>query len=499
MIGLNIFALRINIATSHFNTTIMQLKKQSDVWYSLIHLSPFFLIATIGTYLVSHNIFFWDTVQLGARHATFYYENNFNQLLLPNSMDSGHIPTFGMYLALCWKLFGRNLVVSHFSILPFIIGIIWQAHLLIKRFISPQYIYWSLLLFLLDPGLLGQSALVSPDIPLVFFFLYGLNAVLSNKKHFISIACAGLFLISMRGMMVAFALLIIDILFNIRFKNITDSFFQLTRRSIIYIPALIIFMSYNIYHFKMKGWIGYYEDSSWADCFVRANFSGMLFNVALLGWRLMDFGRVFLWTIFTIIIIRHRKTAFKDKSLRFFLIVFLITLAALSFSFIMYKNLSGHRYIMPAILAFSLMVQYCIFEIIPNKRIKHIALTVGIVGQVTGNLWIYPAHIAQGWDSTLAHIPYYNLRLDMEKYLQQNQIPTSQVASFFPNTPEFYYLDLGSSYEKHPDFTPQISDYVIYSNIFNVSDADLACLNEHYEEQKTFKRFRILVQLYKKR
>ncbi|MEA1897674.1 MAG: hypothetical protein U9N53_08430, partial [Bacteroidota bacterium] len=128
---------------------------------TLSGLSLIFLGITLLTYFVSEHIFFWDTVQLASRHAHFYFENNFNELFLPDEIDSGHIPSFGIYLALAWKLFGKSLFVSHFAMLPFLYGIILQAWLLIKKYFPPQLSLPVLILLLADPTLLSQSILVS--------------------------------------------------------------------------------------------------------------------------------------------------------------------------------------------------------------------------------------------------------------------------------------------------------------------------------------------------
>lgn len=195
--------------------TVKTLNKQD-----YIKLLPFVGFYFILTWLVSGNVFFWDTVQLGSKHGLFFYETNFSSILLPDDIDSGHIPTFGMYLAAMWNVFGKTLLVSHFAMLPFLIGIVFQTFILLRRFISEKYIYLALILFLADSTLLSQSVLMSPDVILVFFFLLSLNSVLNNKKTYLSLAVFGLFLISMRGMMVAFAMLILDVIINIRYDNL---------------------------------------------------------------------------------------------------------------------------------------------------------------------------------------------------------------------------------------------------------------------------------------
>src|SRR5665811_945241 len=77
--------------------------------------------------------FFWDTIQLGSEHAHFFYETNFRIIILPNVIDSGHIPILGIYLASIWTLFGKSLLLSHLAMLPFVLGIVFQSIQLCRR------------------------------------------------------------------------------------------------------------------------------------------------------------------------------------------------------------------------------------------------------------------------------------------------------------------------------------------------------------------------------
>ena len=89
---------------------------------------PFWICCFLLTCWVSEHIFFWDTVQLASKHAHWYYEHEFNYFFLPETINSGHPPLFGMYIACCWQLFGKSLIISHFSMLPFLMGIIWLLY-----------------------------------------------------------------------------------------------------------------------------------------------------------------------------------------------------------------------------------------------------------------------------------------------------------------------------------------------------------------------------------
>ena len=205
---------------------------------------PFFALVIAVTWSVRDNFFFWDTMQLASQHAHFFYENNnFSTFLLPDEMDSGHPPTFGFYLALMWQLFGKTLTVSHLSMLPFLLGSVWQAWKLGEKIVGEGWTLWFLLLLVVCPVIAGQAVLASPDIVLLFFFLMALNGIFDydlldfqgyfdlklghnirkifkislTSKHELSIAILGLSAISMRGMMVAAGFITWPVLFPNRY------------------------------------------------------------------------------------------------------------------------------------------------------------------------------------------------------------------------------------------------------------------------------------------
>lgn len=461
-------------------------------------LTPFFIFFLLLTWLTSHNIFFWDTVQLAAKHALFYYENNFSKLLLPDNFDSGHIPSFGMYIAFCWKLFGKSLQVSHFSMLPFLFGIVWQSYLLIKRFISRKYLFLALAIFLADPTLLGQATLVSPDIVLVFLFLIGLNAVFRNSKSMLAISIAGLILVSMRGMMVAFAIFLLDVLFNLLSSGLKMSIGQLFKKLWIYLPGVFLFLAFNIYHYKVKGWIGYHDDSPWAESFEKVDLSGIIYNLGIFIWRLWDFGRIFLWIIFFILLFRKFQFIKRDKTFHQLLIILTITGISLSISFILYQYLSGHRYILPIYLVFSLLTVYLVFEKVESKKSRYFLSVILLAGLLSGNLWVYPPKIAQGWDSSLAHLPYYSLSKEMMDYMEERNIELRKIACTFPNNMEQKYLRLNGSSEKHCELNLDDNQYVLYSNIYNdFSDEQVDRLEANFMLEKEMRKWGVFIRLYR--
>ncbi len=122
-------------------------------------------------------------------------------------MDSGHIPVFGMFLALMWKLFGRSLAVSHLAMLPFVAGAVWATRKLVNHLFKTRYNGLITLFLLADATILAQFTLVSPDVWILCFFTMALYGFLREKRVLLAAASALLALTSMRGMMIVAAFL----------------------------------------------------------------------------------------------------------------------------------------------------------------------------------------------------------------------------------------------------------------------------------------------------
>jgi hypothetical protein len=458
-----------------------------------------YLIVAVLFTLTLNNGFFWDTIQLGSKHANFYYTTNFSDILLPDSIDSGHIPAFGMYLALLWKIFGRELLVSHLAMLPFVFGILWQLNRLVKKFVSNEYSGWALLLIILDPTLLSQMTLVSPDVPLVFFFIMGLNSLIEKRKTLLSLSVAFLFLTSMRGMMVGFCILLADLISNKTFSgSLRDVVLSLLKKIIVYLPALLIFISFSLWHYIKKGWIGFHDDSPWAELFARVDFKVVIYNLGILGWRIIDFGRIGIWIVFFVLLLKFKSEIFKTRETRFLLMVFLIIVTFLPANMVWAKNLLGHRYLLPVYISFSLLCAHILFTQQMSTKLRAYLVAFWIILLITGNLWVYPDRISQGWDSSLAHLPYYKIRQQTIEYLDEQKIDFAEVQSFFPNIACIDDIDLNNDKRWFADFNDS-SDYVIYTNLFNINDENYDLVKNKYQVIKQFKNGFLHMDICKKK
>ena len=432
---------------------------------------------------------------MGSAHANYYYINDFSEVLLPIEIDSGHIPTFGMYLAILWEMFGRTLEVSHLGMLPFALGIVYQTFQLCRKFVPEQFVGVASILLLADPSLLSQMTLVSPDVCLLFFFLLGFNAVVENNKKWIMIAVFCLFLSSMRGMMVSFCLLGLDIFLHIDFKTTFRKIInQLFERSILYLPAVLLFLGYNYFHYMEKGWIGFHEDSPWAKSFEHIdNFKELLLNIGYYGWRVLDFGRFGFCVICLPLFLLYKKQLIETNRFRLLLFFTLFTMIALPLNMLWAKNLMGHRYLIPIYMTISLITATILFSNFINQKLKYALSIFWILCLIGGNFIVYPDKIAKGWDSTLAHLPYYKLRHQAIDYLDQEHIDFKQVQSFFPNLANIDRIDLNGD-SRSFNYYDGTRKYIFYSNIFNVTDQEYDeihnpanyTLRKHFESQQVF-------------
>ena len=482
-------------------------------------------------YLAKDNVFFWDTIQLGSKHGHWYYENAFQQFLLPLEIDSGHIPAFGMYIALCWFLFGKSLAVSHFAMLPFLFGTFYYAYRIARFYTIGKWTPFLLLLLLIDPVFAGQSILVSPDIALLCFFLMALTGILEERRLLKWIGLTMLPLVSMRGMMVVAGMFLFEILRGVRGEgqgarkqesgirseeggggergsiwNGKARIYMLWKRGLKaipwYIPGGVISLAFLIYHYKQAGWIGYHPDSPWAVSYERVGLKGIIRNVGVLGWRMLDYGRVFLWMGVGagVLFIVSKKSGWNSK-LKDAILLFSILLIVLGIPMLMHRAILAHRYLLPVYFSFSLIFFLLWFEVLnKHKRWRSVLVAVALIGLGTGNFWVYPKKVAQGWDSTLAHWPHYQLRTEMIEFIKREGIALGSVGTAFPEIGPFKFKDLSN---QETGFAPKdlnTQNYILYANTMNdFSDSEIDELGKDWEIVHQLKRVGVCFVLYRRK
>jgi len=477
----------------------MAASKRPDFWYY----APFMLLAVLATFVVRQHVFFWDTIQLGSKHAHWFYENNFQKLLLPEEFDSGHPPVFGMYLAALWIFLGKNLTVSHFAMLPFLLANCWLLFKIGKQYAGQIGGLGVLALCTVDPTFAAQSILISPDVVLVTWFLLAWWSILQKRKWLLALAVLGLGMVSMRGMMVGVALFLFQLALKFREQSTTrnqpfsiNTFFTTL---LPYLPGGLLALAFLIWHYQQTGWIGYHAASPWAPSFDRVGMAGFLKNTAIFGWRMLDFGRIGVWLVAAVgLFFWYKKSPFRSPKLFQLLTLLALLLLLLTPSQLLHRGLLAQRYLLPVFVSLNVLTVFLLQKMIPSLHWRRGLFVLAFLSLLTGNFWVYPKKIAQGWDSTLAHVPHYALRAEMLDFIEQEQIPLSKIGTVFPEIGPLTYKDLSGRTEGFATADLETQNYILYATTMNdFTDDELTTL-ESWTVVKRLEKNRIAFILYRR-
>lgn len=423
-----------------------------------------------------NNQFFWDTIQLGSKHAHFYYSNDLRWEFLPDEFNSGHIPAFGYYLACCWTLFGKTLVVSHVAMLPFVIVflVFLKKVIAILQVEDSKVPLLGIAMVTLDPTLVSQCSLVSPDVVLVAFLFVLIYSILSTKHLFIVIGSIGLCLISIRGMYCCGLLMCYAMYSSKRVVKVV----------LASLPALCITGMYYVLHYIDAEWVGVHDDSPWKASLTLTSLKMVAYNVGLICWRLLDFGRVVWWVALLVYIgWKSKAKALLSKQETQLALLFLLGFVLLTAPFV---SLTAHRYYLPVLL----LILLCIVLLVANIAClsntgKQLVFGGFIVSQLIGHLFLYPPFVSQGWDASLRYLPVLDLFEQVDEYISDSQISCSEVGTLFPLRGNVDYRNLRENNCSYSTLDLSENRYVIYSNVMNdFTEIDFQYLQANWKQSK---------------
>ena len=433
---------------------------------------------------------------LASRYGQWYYDTNFSSVFVPETI-AGYPPLFGMLMALSWKLFGKTLLVSHLVILPFALGIVHQVLSLCRKFVPENLAPFAALLLLADPTLMAQCTQVAPDVLLVFFYLFSLNKILENKRAPLIFSLIFLSMLSPRGTIAAALLFCSDVAwYFLQAKENRPPFLKLF---LSYVPAVLLALGWQVLHYQHFGWIGYNPDSSWGAYTKFAGVMGMVRNTAIIIWRTLDFGRVFIWLSILISgVILYRKKLKIPFPVKALFTLFLIPFLGFSVIFLPYTNPIGHRYYLVTFLLAALLAFY-LLTLLPSGKVRRVLYGLMLLGLLSGHFWVYPEGVAKGWDASLAHRPYFTLRHQAIQFLDKQNIPLETVGSDYPNLSPLSQTDLLPDNRQFKPKNLKTDTYVLYSNVFNgFTDAEIQELKTNWVPVESWKRSQVFLILYKK-
>lgn len=456
----------------------------------------FFLAISFVIVLFSEHIgLFWDNVLYGSQIGTYLYENGlFEWSTIPFRIDNGHPPFLATLLATGWIIFGRSLETSHWIMFPFVLGVFYQLYNFVCFFIKEKQLkIIAFLLVVSDPTLLSQLVSVNPEIIQTFFFFLALNSLLRNNIYLKIIGLSFLGIVTFRGMMLCGGLFLIDMLIFTVIKKQKIRAFISKEVILTYLISALPALIYIIWRLTVKGWLISHPLELWGNAMEFSSLNDFLHNlgrnILVLGFQFSDFGRIvlLLFIIFTLYIKRKK---IKWENYNYLLIISIFSTFFIFGTSLMIKNTMGHRYYLVSYLCISLLA-FILIKLYENKRI---IFSLMLSSLLLGNLIVYSDSFAQGWDSSLAHLPYWELRKKAINYMDERKIPISETASFFPNSTTIDYVNLNDDNRFFKSFTGN-EMYVFYSNVYNLSDENLELLHKDYSIIKSFEKNNIRVEL----
>ena len=472
----------------------MKLKFIDVIFNNKLYKTLFFsLIGILIFFLSRNNGMFWDNVLFASRLGNQLYENSVFNWYIPDSFDPGHPPFLGFLLAIVWKLFGHNLWVSHLLILPFSIGLLYQLHLFVSYYVKNTTLaFFAFILIAVDPTLSAQFVLVNPEIISLFFFFLAINAILYDKYYLKIVALFFLSIVSYRSMMLAAGVFLFEFL-NYAFINKQKIKSILNTKFILsYVLGSIPGVLFVIWRLMTKGWLQSHPDSPWAELWQVASPQTFLRNILVLGHRYADFGRVFILLFIIYSVFRFKKLLF-TKEIKQLLLLAITSVFVVTITSLIATNTMGHRYFITSFIAIALIGFLIMSQFYKNKKIIYSLLFIGLI---TGNLWIYPRDIAQGWDASLAHVPYFQLRQEAIKYMDENNIKIEETATFFPNATRIDNVDLNGDMRHFETYTSK-NAYIFYADVFNLTDEQYKNLDTNYTIIRVFRKRGIHLFIYK--
>ena len=454
----------------------------------------FFVVFGVFIFLISKNYgMFWDNVLFASKMGNELFANSIFNWTMPASFDPGHPPFLAFLLAVLWNFLGHKLWVSHLLMLPFIIGFLYQLFEFTSYFVTKKrFVFIALLLIIADPTVATSFVLVNPELLILFFFFLTVNGILKQKN---SLKFMGLFflsIVSFRSMMLFAGIFIFDILNNTYCHKQKLKSFLNFRFLLFYFLASVPAILFICWRLATKGWLQTHPDSPWASLWQIASPEIFLKNCAILIWRYLDFGRVFIFLFLLVSFILFGKKIFKSIKNKQILAIAICSVILIVVISLFATNTFGHRYFIISYIGFILFSFLILDEFYKSKRMLFGFLFLGLL---SGNFWIYPKKIAQGWDATLAHVPYHSLRLKAIDYLNDEQIELKEVASFFPNCTSLDLIDFSGDQRSFAKFNGK-NKYVFFATVYNPSDEELKRIDNNYTLLKQFNNFNIAITIY---
>lgn len=428
------------------------------------------------------NGYFWDNIQQTSKEAHWFYLNHFQSLLMP-AQNSGseivatgyHPPLMGIMTAILWNIFGYKLWVSHAFSLFWAIVLIFQLWKFLSVFFNQKTVGWVFAIVLLEPTVLTQFAIASPDFILFVAFVISLRSILERKPILLSIGLFFLCGVNMRGVFAAIILLISNVYFIYLQQDRKFTWQSVFKIIAPYLPVFILLSVYYSFYISNRGWFFNHETAS--DHYaLPTSVLGLVKHLAEFGLRTIENGRIVVWILgfyLAFYMLRNKSRLMPSEKI-LFINFLLLNVLYFIFIFITQMPFSG-RYFIPQFFLLTILVSLKLGSYGKIKKTKAVFILI-LIFEITGNFWIYPTKIAKSWDGTLAHISFYKLREDCFNYIDKQKLNYNDISGGFCIYGDRKFVELSNAGKIVGDKPDR--KYYIYSDISNVPDSLLISLSD---------------------
>lgn len=439
--------------------------------------------------------FFWDGLSKAYR-AHWIYTNDFSSLIVPTQYNSGHPPLWITSIALAWTAFGKTVWASRLLLLLVNLGAIYQLFQLCKKHFLAGISMFFFLLVAMDPTVVAQTTIMNNDMLLLFFLLLGLNSLINEKWGWYTVAITGLLLTNLRGIYCTIAFGAIHYLY-IRYASLTFNKKMLRA----YLVGLVVFGGFLVAQYSELGWVLISKNKNYATHREAAGFARIGKNAAAYIKNILDFGRVFLWIplcLMLLVVFRSKKRKLSLPSKRIF-IALSVFLVVFFLGFVPFSNPMGPRYLMICFLLGAILFVNLLSQSVLTAGKRKLLVGIIAVGLLSGHFWIYPATIAQGWDSSLAYLNYFSEEEKMLVYLTENDIPLDEVGTNLPlkSVRMAHHLNAEKLNPSFAEVNFDTNKYFLFSNVENrTKDEQINMLRSQWKELVTYSRLGVYLTLY---
>ncbi|MCC6684440.1 MAG: hypothetical protein IT247_05155 [Bacteroidia bacterium] len=344
--------------------------------------------------LTLHDPFFGDAISTVSRAAVHIYNQQLATIWYLPLHDPGHPTLFPYLLAVLWKIAGKQLWVAHVLTLFFALGVTTQLHKLAIKTVGGTAAHWVLLLAVVQPTFVAQSAMVLTHLPLAFFFLWALNNLYPqvHKKSF-WLASVFMVLTHLEGAFLLAGTAASFFLLQLKAADLKSGFMQTVK---LFAPAFVVLLLWGAAHARHTGW--WFSSPVYADHRSWMGVLPMIKSVALIAWRMVDYGNI----VFYIIIAWAVATRKLYRHPLFMYVAGAFISCVLVFSVLMSKSIA-HRYFLPVHLPALVLLLLALNEF--RAKQATLLLLLSVLALMAGNFLYYPGKCIG--DATITYRNYF--------------------------------------------------------------------------------------------